>query len=262
VNAPPPPLLDPVRDLRAPPLLDPVRDVRARPLRDLRISVTDRCNFRCTYCMPEELFGERYRFLPKPEILSFEEIERVTRLFVQAGVRKLRITGGEPLLRQDLPSLIARLAAIPGVEDLALTTNGTLLPRLAQPLRDAGLRRITVSLDSLDPAVFHAMNGGRLSVEGVLAGIEAADAAGLGPVKINCVVQRGVNDHTLIEMAKRNQVDLDRLQMIYLACSAEERDQCRCAWPYPSQIDVGEKVEGIADALHVGGGAHPYRELP
>ena len=176
-------------------------DRLGRPLRDLRISVTDRCNFRCTYCMPAELFGESYQFLPREEILTFEEIERLARLATRLGASKLRITGGEPLLRHGLPELIARLSALPGVDDLALTTNATLLPRLAQPLRDAGLHRVSVSLDSLDEQVFAAMNGDRLSVERVLEGVAAAEAAGLGPIKLNCVVQRGVNDHTLVALA-------------------------------------------------------------
>jgi cyclic pyranopterin phosphate synthase len=179
------------------------RDALARPLRDLRISVTDRCNFRCSYCMPAELFGERYQFLPRSEILSFEEIERVARVFLGLGVRKLRITGGEPLLRADLPRLVERLAALPGAPDLALTTNGVLLPGLAAALRAAGLRRVTVSLDSLDPETFLRMNGGKLEVQRVLDGIAAAEAAGLAPLKINCVVQRGVNDHTIVALARR-----------------------------------------------------------
>jgi cyclic pyranopterin phosphate synthase len=181
----------------------PGTDALGRPLRDLRLSVTDRCNFRCPYCMPEEIFGERYRFLPKPEILTFEEIERLARLFVGLGVEKLRITGGEPLLRAELPKLVARLAAIPGVRDLALTTNGHLLARHARALAEAGLRRITVSLDSHDGAVFRRMSGGRSDPETVLAGIEAAERAGLAPVKVNCVVQRGVNDDAVVEMARR-----------------------------------------------------------
>jgi cyclic pyranopterin phosphate synthase len=181
----------------------PLEDTLARPLRDLRISVTDRCNFRCNYCMPAELFGERYEFLPRSEILSFEEIERLARLLVGLGARKLRVTGGEPLLRADLPRLIERLAAIPGAPDLALTTNGVLLPQLAPALRAAGLRRVSVSLDSVDPEVFLRMNGGKLAVERVLEGIAAAERAGLAPLKINCVVQRGVNDHTVVELARR-----------------------------------------------------------
>jgi cyclic pyranopterin phosphate synthase len=179
------------------------RDALGRPPRDLRISVTDRCNFRCGYCMPAELFGERYEFLPRSELLTFEEIERLARLFVDLGVRKLRVTGGEPLLRADLPKLVARLAALPGVEDLALTTNGVLLPRLARPLAEAGLRRVTVSLDSDDEEAFLAMNGGKMSVARVLEGIEAAERAGLAPLKVNCVVRRGVNDHTIVALARR-----------------------------------------------------------
>jgi cyclic pyranopterin phosphate synthase len=174
-----------------------------RPLRDLRISVTDRCNFRCTYCMPAELFGERYEFLPRSEILRFEEIERIARIAVELGATKLRITGGEPLLRAELPRLVERLAALPGDVDLALTTNGVLLPEAASALARAGLRRLSVSLDSADPDVFLRMNGGKLSVDRVLAGIAAAEAAGLAPLKINCVVQRRVNDHTIVDLARR-----------------------------------------------------------
>ncbi|MFI5314445.1 MAG: GTP 3',8-cyclase MoaA [Myxococcota bacterium] len=181
----------------------PVVDRRARPLRDLRISVTDRCNFRCPYCMPAEIYGERYAFLPRREILSFEEIERLARVFVRLGARKLRITGGEPLLRAQLPRLIARLAALPDSPDLALTTNGYLLAEQAQSLAAAGLRRVTVSLDSLDSEVFGRMNGLKFPVERVLEGIERAARAGLAPIKLNCVVQRGVNDHTIVELAER-----------------------------------------------------------
>ncbi len=180
----------------------PSADQFGRPLHDLRISVTDRCNFRCPYCMPAELYGENYQFLPKAEILSFEEIERLARLFVDLGVEKLRITGGEPLLRHELPRLIERLAAIPGLRDLALTTNGYLLAEQAAALRDAGLRRVTVSLDSLDPAVFARMCGRAYGPERVLEGIETADRIGLRPIKINCVVQRGVNDHTIVDLAR------------------------------------------------------------
>jgi cyclic pyranopterin phosphate synthase len=184
------------------PLVDSAPDRLARPLRDLRISVTDRCNFRCPYCMPAEVFGERYQFLPRAQILSFEEIERLTQLFVELGAQKLRITGGEPLVRADLAQLVERLAVIPGVQDLALTTNGALLAPQAEALRKAGLRRITVSLDSLDPDVFAEMSGGRGSLEAVLDGIRAAEAADLGPIKINCVAHRGVNDHTLVDLAR------------------------------------------------------------
>jgi cyclic pyranopterin phosphate synthase len=171
-------------------------------MRDLRISVTDRCNFRCPYCMPAELFGEQYEFLPKPQILTFEEIERLTRIFVELGVRKIRLTGGEPLVRAEIPKLVERLAKIKEIEDLTLTTNGYLLSRDARVLKDAGLRRITVSLDSLDDDVFKRMNGREYDKRPVLQGIEAADKAGLHPIKINCVVQRGVNDHTLVDLAR------------------------------------------------------------
>ncbi|THF85920.1 GTP 3',8-cyclase MoaA [Deinococcus sp. KSM4-11] len=173
-----------------------LRDQLARPLRDLRISVTDRCNLRCTYCMPADVFGPDYAFLPRSELLSFEEIERLARVFVALGVRKLRITGGEPTLRRDLPELIARLSRIEGVDDVALTTNGLLLPRLAADLKAAGLHRVTVSIDSLDPDVFGRMNGLGTHPQKVLDGIEAALQAGLG-VKVNTVVQRGVNEDGL-----------------------------------------------------------------
>ncbi len=178
-------------------------DTFGRKLHDLRISVTDRCNFRCPYCMPAESFGPGFKFLPRKEVLTFEEIARLARVFVSLGTRKLRITGGEPLVRSDLPDLIAQLAGIPGVEDIALTTNGHLLEKFAAPLARAGLRRVTVSLDSHDPSVFKQMSGGASAPERVLAGIDAAAAAGIGPIKINCVVQRGVNDHTLVELAAR-----------------------------------------------------------
>jgi len=171
-------------------------------MRDLRISVTDRCNFRCPYCMPAEVFGERYEFLPKSQILTFEEIERLARIFVSLGVRKLRLTGGEPLVRAELIRLVDRLSRVEGVEDLALTTNGYLLPKYAKALKEAGLRRLTVSLDSLDNEVFKRMNGRDYTKEHVLSGIEAAEAAGLRPIKINCVVQRGVNDHTIVNLAR------------------------------------------------------------
>jgi GTP 3',8-cyclase len=180
-------------------------DRLGRRLHDLRISVTDRCNFRCTYCMPKEIFGRDYEFLPRDQVLSFEEIERLGRVFVDLGVEKLRITGGEPLVRRDLPDLIAMLAAIRrpdgGEVDLTLTTNGSALPALARPLRDAGLQRITVSLDSLDDAIFGAMNGIDFPVARVLEGIDAAIAAGLSPVKINMVVRRGINESSILPMA-------------------------------------------------------------
>jgi cyclic pyranopterin phosphate synthase len=175
-------------------------DTLDRPLRDLRVSVTDRCNFRCVYCMPKEVFGRDYRFMDRKELLTFEEIERVVRAFVAHGVEKVRITGGEPLLRRDLERLVSRLAAIDSL-DLTLTTNGTLLPQKASALAEAGLRRVTVSLDSVDDATFQAMNDVDFPVERVLGGIEAAAAAGL-PVKVNAVVKRGVNDDQVLELAR------------------------------------------------------------
>ncbi len=174
-----------------------------RPLRDLRISVTDRCNFRCTYCMPKEVFGRDFRFLPAAALLRFEEIERVARIFVAQGVEKIRLTGGEPLVRRNLEDLVQRLAAIDGLRDLTMTTNGSLLAPRARALRDAGLRRLTVSLDSLDDDVFGSMNDVAYSASGVLAGIEAAAAAGFSPIKVNCVVKRGVNDGSIVELAAR-----------------------------------------------------------
>jgi GTP 3',8-cyclase len=175
-------------------------DTLGRPLRDLRISVTDRCNFRCVYCMPKEVFGRDYRFMDRKELLSFEELERVARVFVRHGVEKIRITGGEPLLRRDLEVLIAKLADVDGL-DLTLTTNGALLPQKAQALAQAGLRRVTVSLDSLDEETFQAMNDVDFPVARVLAGIDAAAAAGL-PVKVNAVVKRGLNEDAVLELAR------------------------------------------------------------
>ena len=173
-----------------------------RPLRDLRMSVTDRCSFRCTYCMPKAHFGPDHRFLAREELLTYEEIARLARIFVSLGVRKLRVTGGEPLLRRNVDLLVAQLAAIAGVEDLSLTTNGVLLAEQAIALRRAGLQRVTVSLDSLDDGVFQSMNDMGVSVSVALDGIKAAAEAGLSPVKINAVVRRGVNDHTVLDMAR------------------------------------------------------------
>ena len=181
-------------------------DRLGRPLRDLRISVTDRCNFRCSYCMPKEIFDKDYAYLPHSALLSFEEITRVARLFVAHGVRKIRLTGGEPLLRKNIEILIEQLAALRTVDgeplDLTLTTNGSLLARKAQALKDAGLQRVTVSLDGLDDAVFRRMNDVDFPVADVLDGIEAAKEAGLGPIKINMVVKRGTNEHEILPMAR------------------------------------------------------------
>lgn len=184
----------------------PLLDRRSRPLRDLRISVTDRCNFRCAYCMPKSAFGRDHRFLPQPDLLSFEEIVRLARQFVSLGVRKIRLTGGEPLLRKNLEQLIEGLAAIrtpQGQElDLTLTTNGSLLSRKAQSLKDAGLKRLTVSLDALEDAVFRQMNDVDYPVQKVLEGIEAAQLAGFPNIKVNMVVKKGTNDHEILPMAR------------------------------------------------------------
>jgi len=182
------------------PLAAPV-DLLGRPLRDLRVSVTDRCNLRCRYCMPREVFGADFPFLERDELLTFEEIERVVRVLVDLGIRKVRLTGGEPLLRRDLPDLIARLTRIEALEDLALTSNGVLLGRMADELAAAGLRRVTVSLDALDDATFRAVSDTTIPVRAVLDGIAAARAAGLDPVKVNAVLQRGVNDDQVEALA-------------------------------------------------------------
>ncbi len=185
---------------------DPTLDRLGRRVRDLRISVTDRCNFRCTYCMPREVYGRDFAFLPHDQVLSFEEIERLARLFVEEGVEKLRITGGEPLVRRDLPELVGMLAALRrpdgGPVDVTLTTNGSALRSLAGALRSAGLGRVTVSLDSLDEATFRAMNGVDFPVAKVLDGIAAARTAGFGPIKVNMVVRRGLNEASVAPMAR------------------------------------------------------------
>ena len=189
-----------------PPRSGPWLDARGRPLRDLRISVTDRCNFRCSYCMPKDVFDKDYAFLPHRDLLSFEEITRLARVFAQLGVQKLRLTGGEPLLRRHLEALIAQLAALRTPEglplDLTLTTNGSLLARKAQALKDAGLQRVTVSLDALDDAIFRRMNDVDFPVADVLRGIETAQAVGLAPIKVNMVVKRGTNDDQIVPMAR------------------------------------------------------------
>jgi cyclic pyranopterin phosphate synthase len=180
-----------------------VVDKLGRPLRDLRVSVTDRCNFRCPYCMPKEIFGREFAYLERSELLTFEEIARLAGIFVRQGVAKIRLTGGEPLLRRNIEQLIGMLAAIEGLEDMALTTNGSLLtPERARALRNAGLKRITISLDSLDDAVFRSMNDVNFPVSRVLDAIDAAAAAGLSPLKIDMVVKRGVNEQSVIPMAR------------------------------------------------------------
>jgi len=186
--------------LKPSPTAEPVRDTLARPLRELRLSVIDRCNFRCTYCMPADSLQGRGVFLPLVKLLTDHEIERLLRAFVNLGVQKVRITGGEPLVRPGLPALVRAIAAIPGIRDIALTTNGVLLPRLVEDLAEAGLRRITVSLDTLDERVLSEMSGGKAKLAEILEGITAAEQAGFERMKINTVVQKGVNDHTILDL--------------------------------------------------------------
>ena len=217
-------------------------DTLGRGVRDLRISVTDRCNFRCPYCMPAEIFGERYEFLKREDILSFEEIVRLTRIFVGFGVKKVRITGGEPLVRAELPELIAQLDDIDGVDDLAMTTNGFLLPRYATQLRDAGLDRMTVSMDALDEDVFKKMSGRPYGPETVLAGMDAAREAGFSPLKINTVVQRGINEDTILETARhfRNSGDIVRFIEFMDVGNLNDWDM--------SQVVSGREIIDIIDA--------------
>ena len=226
-----------------------ITDRLGRPLRDLRISVTDRCNFRCTYCMPREIYGEGFRFLPHEDLLTFEEITRFARVAVSLGVTKVRLTGGEPLLRRDLPDLVAMLAGIDGLADLTLTTNGSALARLAGALADAGLMRITVSLDALEDETFARLNDVAFPVQRVVEGIEAAERAGLGPIKINMVVRRGLNEHSILPMAR----------------FARERGYTLRFIEY---MDVGhtngwalEEVVPAAEVLAVIGAEHPLEPL-
>jgi cyclic pyranopterin phosphate synthase len=229
-------------------------DLLGRPLRDLRISVTDRCNFRCPYCMPAELFGKRYAFVPRPELLSFEEIARLARSFVALGAHKIRITGGEPLVRAELPALVERLAGIPGLRDLALTTNGYLLADCAQALRDAGLQRITVSLDSLDETIYRRMNGRHYGTDRVLAGIEAAERAGLSPIKINCVVQRGVNDGSIVELARHFKGSGHSVRFIeYMDVGTRNQ------WNLSDVVPAAEIVERIGAEMPLRPAAARYR---
>ena len=221
-----------------------VLDTFSRPLRDLRISVTDRCSFRCTYCMPKEIFGRDFAFLPPKELLSFEEITRLAQIFLGLGVEKIRLTGGEPLLRRDLETLIGMLAPLPGLRDLTLTTNGALLARKAESLKAAGLSRVTVSLDSLDDAVFQSMNDVAFPVGRVLEGIEAAQAAGLTPLKINMVVQRGVNDGDVVAMARQFHGTGNILRFIeYMDVGATN------GWQLGDVVDASEIVERIHRVL-------------
>jgi cyclic pyranopterin phosphate synthase len=239
-----------------------ILDTFGRPLRDLRISVTDRCNFRCVYCMPSEVFGRDYRFLPRRELLTFEEIERVARVFVENGVRKVRLTGGEPLLRRDVEELVARLAGL-GDVDLTLTTNAALLAQKAGTLAGAGLTRVTVSLDSLDDEVFRAMNDVDFPVARVLAGIDAASDAGL-PVKVNVVVKRGLNEGSVVDIARRFRGTGHAVRFIeYMDVGATN------GWRLDDVVSAAEIVEAIAaefplepvDPAYRGEVARRYRYL-
>ena len=217
-------------------------DRLGRPLHDLRISVVDRCNFRCPYCMPEDRYPRDHEFLGKSERLRFEEIERLVRVFAELGVHKLRLTGGEPLLRRDLPTLVRMLAAVPGIDDIALTTNGSLLAANAAALRGAGLGRITLSLDTLDPATFRALSGGRGEVADVLAAVAAAEAAGFASLKINCVVMRGVNDGQVFDLLERFRGSGHVVRFIeYMdvgTCNAWQRDRVVPSAKLRARIDA------------------------
>ncbi|MBV8083605.1 MAG: GTP 3',8-cyclase MoaA [Chloroflexi bacterium] len=219
-------------------------DTLSRPLHDLRISVTDRCNFRCVYCMPKEVFGKDFQFLPPRALLTFEETARLAGIFISLGVEKLRITGGEPLVRREIEKLIGLLAPLPGLKDLTLTTNGALLAHKAQALRDAGLRRITVSLDSLDDATFRAMNDVDFPVGRVLEGIEAAASAGLAPIKVNMVVKRGVNDKYVLAMARHFHGSRCILRLIeYMDVGTTN------GWRMDEVVPSNEIVRMIGDAM-------------
>ncbi len=239
-----------------------VRDTMNRPLRDLRISVTDRCDFRCVYCMPKEVFGPKFEFLRRSQLLTFEEITRLATVFADLGVRKLRLTGGEPLMRRDVERLVAMLREVDGIEDIALTTNGSLLARKAQSLADAGLDRVTVSLDSIDDEVFRAMNDVDFPVEKVLKSIDAAAAAGLGPIKINAVIKRGLNDDSLLEMAEHFRGTGHILRLIEFMDVGTTN-----GWRLDDVVGAQEMIERISgqwpleplDALYPGEVARRYR---
>ena len=217
-------------------------DQLSRPLRDLRISVTDRCNFRCSYCMPQEIFNRDYEFLAREQLLTFEEIARVAGVLVANGVEKIRLTGGEPLMRSQLERLVEMLASLE--VDLTLTTNGSLLARRAERLAAAGLDRVTVSLDSLDDGVFRAMNDVDFPVDAVLEGVEAAAAAGLTPIKINAVIKRGVNDHTVVDMARRFKGSGHILRFIEYMDVGHTN-----GWQLADVVSAAEIVEQIAAEL-------------
>jgi len=233
-------------------------------MRDLRVSVTDRCNLRCRYCMPREVFGGDFPFLERDELLTFEEITRLVGVFVRLGVRKVRLTGGEPLLRRELPDLVRRLVAIDGLEDIALTSNGVLLPRLASELADAGLRRVTVSLDALDDATFQAVSDTTIPVRTVLDGIDAAVAAGLSPVKVNAVLQRGVNDdqvEALAGWARDHGVALRFIEFMDVGTTNRwQRDRVVEAAEVAERIAARWPIEPLG-ATHPGEVAERYRYL-
>ncbi len=240
----------PVIPTIATPATGRVLDRLARPLRDLRISVTDRCNFRCGYCMPREIFDKDYQFLPHASLLSFEEIERTARLFVAHGVHKIRLTGGEPLLRKNLEVLVELLARLKTPDgqalDLTLTTNGSVLAKKAQALKDAGLQRVTISLDALDDAVFRRMNDADFPVADVLRGIEAAERVGLGPIKVNMVVKRGVNDQEILPMAQHFRGTNIVLRFIeYMDVGATN------GWRMDEVLPSAQVLQRIADAFPI-----------
>ena len=239
-----------------------INDTFGRPLRDLRISVTDRCNFRCPYCMPAEIFGEAYQFLPRADILTFEEIARLVAIFAGLGVNKARVTGGEPLLRTDLQRLIGQLSQIDGIEDVTLTTNGYLLAQQAQGLKNAGLHRVTVSLDSLDDEVFKVMNGRGFGVRRVVHAIQRAAEVGLSPIKINSVVQKGVNDHTIVDLARHFQGTGNIVRFIeYMDVGNRngwKLDQVVSADEIVSRIDAEMPLEPM-ESNYVGEVANRYR---
>lgn len=218
-----------------------LQDKLSRPLRDLRISVTDRCNFRCSYCMPKEIFGDNYAFLPKHQLLSYEEISRLVELFVSLGVKKIRLTGGEPLLRSDLSELVRKIASIRGVEDIALTTNGLLLHQYAEQLYDAGLRRLNISLDALDPALFGRMNGRGITPERILKNIDFASGLGY-EVKVNMVVQKGMNDQEIIPMAEYFKDRHITLRMIEFMDVGTDN-----AWSYEKVTTKAEMLEMLGE---------------
>ena len=240
----------------------PLTDTLKRPLRDLRISLIDRCNFRCPYCMPSEKYHHAYQFLEKGQWLSFDEIVRLARIFVDLGVTKLRLTGGEPLLRPDLDTLIRQLAIIPGVEDLALTTNGSMLVPWAGRLKAAGLGRLTISLDTLDEMVFQQMSGEKGSVKDVLEGIHAAEAAGFDPIKINAVIQRGVNDHTILDLVKYFRGTPHRVRFIeYMDVGNQnhwDKTQVVSSQEIISRIDANYPLELVGGTKN-GGTSEIYR---